>query len=350
MEDVYCNILSYLSIKDIVRYGLVSKLFNDITKWEILWKDIFNLHFYDTKIMGKNYYETCKLNIQLRKLRIDICYKGTCVKLYKERRIELYNNKFQFDKWGSQSDNDSQLDDDNSQLDDNDSQLDNCKILLDNKGFTIIQTEIGLLTNLTELDLDCNNIFDIPTEIGNLCNLKYLDLKYNNIINIPSEIYVLTNLVSLELEDNKIVNIPSKLVNLLNLQTLNLSHNTLLSLPTEIGGLCNLRTLNLNNNDTLLSLPSELGNLNNLRVFNLDDNLYNFVPSGLDKCKIKYFLNGKTNRVPLALAESYDLKSRLWGKNLHITVPVHFKMRKMHIYFIDECGDFIDGINCEDED
>ena len=44
-----------------------------------------------------------------------------------------------------------------------------------------IPPEIGLLTNLTYLNLCCNQLTgDIPPEIGNLINLTYMDLHYNH--------------------------------------------------------------------------------------------------------------------------------------------------------------------------
>ena len=104
-----------------------------------------------------------------------------------------------------------------------------------------IPHEIGLLTNLTYLNLFYNEISGpIPAEIGNLVNLTYLNLGYNELSgSIPSEIGNLVNLNYLDLGNNHFSGtIPSEIGNLVNLENLELVKNQLYGLIPE--DICNL--------------------------------------------------------------------------------------------------------------
>ena len=104
-----------------------------------------------------------------------------------------------------------------------------------------IPPEIGLLTNLTSLNLFYNAVSGpIPPEIGNLVNLTYLNLGYNELSgSIPSEIGNLLNLNYLLLGNNHFSGtIPSEIGNLVNLERLDLIKNQLYGLIPE--DICNL--------------------------------------------------------------------------------------------------------------
>ena len=79
-----------------------------------------------------------------------------------------------------------------------------------------IPSEIGNLTNLTELNLYGNQLTgSIPPEIGNLTNLTYMNLGSNQLTgSIPSEIGNLTNLYGLSLRYNQLTGIiPDEICN-----------------------------------------------------------------------------------------------------------------------------------------
>ena len=79
-----------------------------------------------------------------------------------------------------------------------------------------IPSEIGNLTNLTELNLYGNQLTgSIPPEIGNLTNLTYMNLGSNQLTgSIPSEIGNLTNLYGLSLGYNQLTGIiPDEICN-----------------------------------------------------------------------------------------------------------------------------------------
>ena len=120
-----------------------------------------------------------------------------------------------------------------------------------------IPSEIGLLTNLTYLNLFYNEVSGpIPPEIGNLVNLTYLNLGYNELSgSIPSEIGNLLNLNYLILGNNHFSGtIPSEIGNLVNLESLDLTKNQLYGLIPE--DICNLPDSVFTLNSPHLSLRS----------------------------------------------------------------------------------------------
>jgi len=88
---------------------------------------------------------------------------------------------------------------------------------LPNSGLTgSIPSEIGYLTNLTELNLYNNQLTgSIPPEIGNLTNLTYMNLGSNQLTgSIPSEIGSLTNLFAFVVGNNQLTGIiPDEICN-----------------------------------------------------------------------------------------------------------------------------------------
>lgn len=131
------------------------------------------------------------------------------------------------------------------------------------RGILELPPEIGNLTNLTNLNLDNNQLTGLPPEIGNLTNLTSLNLSSNQITSLPPEIGSLTNLTNLNLSINKLTTLPPEIGNLTNLINLNLSNNPLISLPTEILQLKQLIKLNLHSYfggefSNQLNLPPEI--------------------------------------------------------------------------------------------
>ncbi|MEG3864114.1 leucine-rich repeat domain-containing protein, partial [Microcoleus sp. herbarium12] len=104
------------------------------------------------------------------------------------------------------------------------------KLCLLSNQITDITGLLGL-TNLTELDLDNNQITDI-TPLSGLTNLTDLDLQYNQITDI-TPLSGLTNLTWLRLEDNQITDITGLLA-LTNLTWLHLKDNPITDLNLSI--------------------------------------------------------------------------------------------------------------------
>ncbi|MDM8521290.1 COR domain-containing protein [Anaerolineales bacterium HSG6] len=137
--------------------------------------------------------------------------------------------------------------------------------------------EIGLLTNLINLDISGNQLNGLPTEIGLLTNLINLDISGNQLSDLPTEIGLLTNLINLDISGNQLSGLPTEIEELTNLKTLNLSYNQLNWLNSKIGQLTNLIELNLSRN-SLGGLPPEIGQLTNLIELNLSRNKLNDLP------------------------------------------------------------------------
>jgi len=137
---------------------------------------------------------------------------------------------------------------------------------------TSFPSEIGFLTNLTELHLSFNNqLKSLPEEIGRITNLTILGLNNNQLKSVPSEIGFLTKLTFLNLSNNQLRSLPSEIGLLGNLRKLFLHNNQLRSVPSEIGFLTKLTFLNLTNNQ-LKSLPEEIRFLTNLKYVFLRNN------------------------------------------------------------------------------
>jgi Leucine-rich repeat (LRR) protein len=132
------------------------------------------------------------------------------------------------------------------------------------KQLDLLPPEIGLLTNLTELNLFRNKLSSLPHEIAELKGLTTLVLECNEFATFPPEALELTNLKELYLGENLLKSLPREIGKLSNLTYLNVRNNQLTSLPSEIGELKNLERLYLRHNQ-LNSLPSEIGTLTKLK-------------------------------------------------------------------------------------
>ena len=133
-----------------------------------------------------------------------------------------------------------------------------------------LPTQLGNLTNLTELVFFSNNLTGtIPTQLGQLTRLEDLDLSSNQLSgSIPTQLGQLTALTGLYLGDNQLSG----------------------SIPTHLGQLTALEYLYLGNNQLSGAIPSELGNLVNLIELDLDTNqLTGCVPESLRNIRFNDF-------------------------------------------------------------
>ena len=145
------------------------------------------------------------------------------------------------------------------------------------KKLLILPKEIGLCTNLQNLDLCYNQLNILPPEIGCLCALQRLYLSDNQLNILPPEIGKLSELQILVLANNRLTFLPPQIGKLSALQKLDISYNQLSSLPLEIGQLSALQRLLLYDNQ-LSSLPPEIGRLSALKILVLTNNQITFLP------------------------------------------------------------------------
>ncbi|KAM9307746.1 uncharacterized protein PAF06_011879 [Gastrophryne carolinensis] len=165
---------------------------------------------------------------------------------------------------------------------------------------SFLPKDIQLLTGLTALYLDTNDLEEIPPEIGTLKNLRRMTLSNNSLQFLPVELAKLQdlqslhlanncftafpvvacqlpNLMFLDVSDNQIESLPSSIEQLRKLQTFLLMFNHLRRIPVEFCSLTKLSCLWLGNNQ-LEELPAEFGNLTMLDwgrsycSFNLEGN------------------------------------------------------------------------------
>ena len=154
-----------------------------------------------------------------------------------------------------------------------------------------ISPGIGLLTNLTSLNLCCNQLTgDIPSEIGLLTDLTYMDLHWNQLTVIPPEIGDMTSLTYLDLHmavtgPHTGMAVPSEIGNLINLTYLDLSDNELGC--QDYNWLGNWQTDNCrrhcdDTDECSAAIPPEIGNLTELTFLSLTDNhLSGEIPSSI---------------------------------------------------------------------
>jgi len=112
--------------------------------------------------------------------------------------------------------------------------------------------EMMYLSHLEILNLDGNKIMGkIDSHVGNLTKLKEIDLDNNHLTGtIPEEMFKLANLRVLDLNDNYLSG----------------------TISSRIGELMRLEFVQLHNNDFTGTLPSSVGRLSNMSMLTLSGN------------------------------------------------------------------------------
>lgn len=148
-----------------------------------------------------------------------------------------------------------------------------CRLDLRNVGITTFPSSLFKLTNVTELDLSCNQLKKLPDNIGSFSSLTWLDLHSNKLESVPHSIGNLVRLTHLNLCNNRLTSasLPSTIGYLTGLKCLNLGMNQLDSLPPALVALDGLNELGLFDNK-LVVLPDFLKVLHSLTKLNLKGN------------------------------------------------------------------------------
>lgn len=148
-----------------------------------------------------------------------------------------------------------------------------CRLDLRNMGIATFPSWLFKLTNVTELDLSCNQLKRLPDNVGSLSSLRWLDLHSNKLESLPDSIGSLARLTHLNLCNNRLTSasLPSAMGLLAGLKCLNLGMNQLESLPPAFAALDGLTELLLFDNK-LPVLPDFLKVFHNLSKLNLKGN------------------------------------------------------------------------------
>lgn len=155
----------------------------------------------------------------------------------------------------------------------------------------VVPEYIRMLSNLTTLDLQYNNIETLPDSIGQLVALTVLHLENNELESLPDSFHLLTELQELYLDHNGFDVIPHSIMMLGNLIYLNLSHNYIEIIPESIIRLGNLEHLDLSNN-YIEVIPDSIMLLDKLSYLNLSHNYIEVIPESIGKSMVKdLFLN-----------------------------------------------------------
>lgn len=144
----------------------------------------------------------------------------------------------------------------------------------------IIPEEISQMTNLKELNISRNDIFDIAPICG-LITLESLCLNFTNVSFFPKSFENLTNLRTLLLAG---MNDKCGILNFetLNLKVLDLSYNKFKEIPKWVTSIKNLESLILEYNE-ISEISEEIKNLTNLKNLYLTGNKISVIPSFLQK-------------------------------------------------------------------
>lgn len=144
----------------------------------------------------------------------------------------------------------------------------------DRVGFGSLPAEIGLLTNLEEVEFVKERLAELPDSFFGLSKLTKVNLQNNQFKDLSDDIGRLTQLTELNLRENRLTKLPDAIALLKNLVRLSAEYNVLESLPANLEQLDQLEDLSLYNN-RLTSLPALPRSLTWL---NLNENLLTELP------------------------------------------------------------------------
>lgn len=127
------------------------------------------------------------------------------------------------------------------------------------------------------IDLSGKGLTEFPKDVLKNRAATKLILSNNNLVSLPSEIGELTNLTEIYLDNNRLEgSLVAEIRKMSKLRVIDASNNNLTGIPAEIGQLKNLKTINFSNNG-LDTMPNEIENLkDSLEILNLSGNKYNF--------------------------------------------------------------------------
>lgn len=198
------------------------------------------------------------------------------------------------------------------------------QLVLGGNRLRTLPPEIGELTQLTSLNLSSNLLTTLPPEIGELTQLTSLNLYRNNLTKLPPELGRLTQLTSLQLFGNQLTTFQLEISLLTQLTWLNLAVNLLTILPPEIGELTQLTELYIGRNK-LETLSSEIGRLTQLASLGLANTKLTTLPSEigrLTQLRRLYLYDGHLMILPQEIQQLTKLEELYLHGNLALNIPL----------------------------
>ena len=143
--------------------------------------------------------------------------------------------------------------------------------------FHLTDYEIASNGGVTRINLSSVGLTEIPSSLYTFVDLEILSLKSNQLSSINSDLGMLTKLIDLDLSENCLVELPASIAHLSQLETLTLDCNQLDLLPNALCHLTRLRMLSLLDNG-LKQLPEQIGQLSELEVLMVESNELTTLP------------------------------------------------------------------------
>ncbi|KAI2513072.1 hypothetical protein MHU86_1364 [Fragilaria crotonensis] len=219
-----------------------------------------------------------------------------------------------------------------------------------------IPSEIGLLTQLTSLDLASNQLTGtISSTVSNLSNLKRFYIGNNALKGtIPSTLSNLSQLVAMGFSFNQLTGtIPSSISNLAHLEYLFLNNNQFNgTIPSFISNLSHLQIVSISANQLTGAIPSYLSRLLQLEYLHLSNNhLTGTIPfsiSNLSNLRGMYLDNNQLNgTIPLSFSNLLSLQYLYAEHNqLTGTIPSSFCTSPNHQLIRIDCGEITCDPGC----
>lgn len=261
-DDCLSNVFDNFTAKQTLKYALVNKQFNRVSRRELHWKSLYNDfnggNLFFEKSMKRFTFE------EFTDLFDGNNPNDTYLTKYKKYYC-VYKIYFKYATCGGSSREYFSFKANSVPIGIN--YLTGLQhLLLDNCHLTSIPPTIGELTNLQNLHIQDNQIQLLPNELSNLTNIYHLRMDNNQFDHFPHALLSLTNLNHLQADKNKIKSLPKNISSLTNLTMLNLNDNELECLPVEFKYINKLSSLDLNGNK-LKAIPSEIISMSDMIIY-----------------------------------------------------------------------------------
>jgi len=287
--DIFFEILTLLSVQDIIHIGFVCKYWRSLHKENYVWGLLYKKKFPWDKTLINKYFDAYN-NRMLKKIEVA---KQAFNKL--EKVFQHENMKYIFN--------------------------------LEIKDHRVMDIPQAIsVPPIISLSIIYSQIYKFPIVLTSLENLRELNMGYNKLKKIPPEISRLMNLTKLQLNNNKLTELPPEIGSLNKLLELDIFNNKLTSIPSEIGNLTRLETLSVQCN-ALTIIPNELNQLEHLRLANFSQNKIEEVPedlSALTNLQKLLLSNNKIKKIPESLLDLTGILELNFFDN-----PIEVKLNKM---------------------